>query len=112
MILFTTINLKSKINNHIIYKMKVYTKTERKEPQPFCGTRVPKDHARIESYGTVDELNSHIGLIRDQEMNAHYKEILIEIQDRLFTVVILATPPEKKSRKTANCVKKTGHYRI
>jgi cob(I)alamin adenosyltransferase len=67
--------------------MKVYTKTGDKGTTAlFGGTRVPK-YARIESYGTVDELNSHIGLIRDQEMNAHYKEILIEIQDRLLLLV-------------------------
>ena len=77
--------------------MKVYTKTGDKGTTAlFGGTRVAKDHIRIESYGTVDELNSHIGLIRDQEINNHFKTILIEIQDRLFTVgAILATPPEK-----------------
>lgn len=81
--------------------MKVYTKTGDKGTTAlFGGTRVPKDHARIESYGTVDELNSYIGLIRDQEINSHYKNILIEIQDRLFTVgAILATPPEKEVLK-------------
>ncbi len=81
--------------------MKIYTKTGDKGTTAlFGGTRVPKDHIRIESYGTVDELNSHIGLIRDQEINPHYKEILIEIQDRLFTVgAILATPPEKEVLK-------------
>jgi cob(I)alamin adenosyltransferase len=81
--------------------MKVYTKTGDKGTTAlFGGTRVPKDHMRIESYGTVDELNSYIGLIRDQDMNTHYKEILIEIQDRLFTVgAILATPPEKEVMK-------------
>jgi len=81
--------------------MKVYTKTGDKGTTAlFGGTRVPKDHIRIESYGTVDELNSYIGLIRDQEMNTHYKDILIEIQDRLFTVgAILATPPEKEVMK-------------
>ncbi|HMI07077.1 MAG TPA: cob(I)yrinic acid a,c-diamide adenosyltransferase [Flavobacterium sp.] len=81
--------------------MKVYTKTGDKGTTAlFGGTRVPKDHIRIESYGTVDELNSHIGLIRDQEINAHYKKILIEIQDRLFTVgAILATPPDKEILK-------------
>src|SRR5690606_13904836 len=62
----------------------------------FGGTRVPKHHIRIESYGTVDELNSHLGLIRDQDMHQHYKDILIHVQDRLFTVgAILATPPDK-----------------
>ena len=58
--------------------MKIYTKTgDKGTTSLFGGTRVPKDHIRIESYGTVDELNSHIGLIRDQEMNPHYKKILI-----------------------------------
>lgn len=81
--------------------MKVYTKTgDNGTTALFGGTRVPKDHMRIESYGTVDELNSYIGLIRDQEMDNHYKDILIEIQDRLFTVgAILATPPEKEVMK-------------
>lgn len=81
--------------------MKVYTKTgDNGTTSLFGGTRVPKDHIRIESYGTVDELNSFIGLIRDQNINQHYKDILIEIQDRLFTVgAILATPPEKEILK-------------
>jgi cob(I)alamin adenosyltransferase len=81
--------------------MKVYTKTGDKGTTAlFGGTRVPKDHIRIESYGTVDELNSYIGLIRDQDFNSHYKDVLIEIQDRLFTVgAILATPPEKEVLK-------------
>jgi cob(I)alamin adenosyltransferase len=81
--------------------MKVYTKTgDTGTTALFGGTRVPKDHIRIDSYGTVDELNSYIGLIRDQEMEDHYKTILIEIQDRLFTVgAILATPPEKEVMK-------------
>ena len=81
--------------------MKVYTKTgDQGTTALFGGTRVAKDHIRIESYGTVDELNSHIGLIRDQEMDQAYKDVLIEIQDRLFTVgAILATPPEKEVMK-------------
>ncbi|MFK7113395.1 cob(I)yrinic acid a,c-diamide adenosyltransferase [Flavobacterium oreochromis] len=81
--------------------MKVYTKTGDKGTTAlFGGTRVPKHHIRIESYGTVDELNSYIGLIRDQEMNPLYKAVLIEVQDRLFTLgAILATPPEKEVLK-------------
>ena len=81
--------------------MKVYTKTgDTGTTALFGGTRVSKHHIRIESYGTVDELNSHIGLIRDQEINQLYKEVLIEVQDRLFTVgAILATPPEKETLK-------------
>ncbi|MCA6423275.1 MAG: cob(I)yrinic acid a,c-diamide adenosyltransferase [Flavobacterium sp.] len=81
--------------------MKVYTKTgDTGITSLFGGTRVPKHHIRIESYGTVDELNSHIGLIRDQEINVLYKNVLIEVQDRLFTVgAILATPPKKEVLK-------------
>ena len=82
--------------------MKVYTKTGDKGTTAlFGGTRVPKHHIRIESYGTVDELNSHIGLIRDQEMNPMYRKVLERIQDRLFTVgAILATDPEKAILKS------------
>lgn len=77
--------------------MKVYTKTGDKGTTAlFGGTRVPKYHLRIESYGTVDELNSYIGLIRDQQINQLYKNQLITIQDKLFTLgAILATDPEK-----------------
>ncbi|WP_397362204.1 cob(I)yrinic acid a,c-diamide adenosyltransferase [Olleya sp. R77988] len=77
--------------------MKIYTKTGDKGTTAlFGGTRVPKHHIRIESYGTVDELNSHIGLVRDQNINQQYKDILIDIQDKLFTVgAVLATDPEK-----------------
>mgnify|MGYP000536316078 CR=1 FL=1 len=82
--------------------MKIYTKTGDKGTTAlFGGTRVPKHHIRIDSYGTVDELNSHLGLIRDQEINQHYKEILTNIQDKLFTVgATLATDPEKAKLKS------------
>lgn len=82
--------------------MKIYTKTGDKGTTAlFGGTRVPKYHIRIESYGTVDELNSYLGLIRDQEINKHYKEVLITIQDKLFTLgAILATDPEKATLKS------------
>mgnify|MGYP003663299007 CR=1 FL=1 len=81
--------------------MKIYTKTGDKGTTAlFGGTRVSKHHIRIESYGTVDELNSHLGLIRDQDMGQHYKNILIHIQDNLFTLgAILATDPEKQILK-------------
>ncbi|MGB1308323.1 MAG: cob(I)yrinic acid a,c-diamide adenosyltransferase [Oceanihabitans sp.] len=77
--------------------MKVYTKTGDKGTTAlFGGTRVPKHHIRIESYGTVDELNAHIGLVRDQAIQDLYKNALAHIQDRLFAVgAILATDPEK-----------------
>ena len=82
--------------------MKIYTKTGDKGTTAlFGGTRVPKHHIRIDSYGTVDELNSYIGLIRDQNINANYKTILIQIQDRLFTVgAMLATDPNKTLLKS------------
>jgi cob(I)alamin adenosyltransferase len=77
--------------------MKVYTKTgDAGTTALFGGTRVPKHHLRIDSYGTVDELNSWIGLIRDQPVDDHTKKILVLIQHHLFTVgAILATDPEK-----------------
>ncbi len=82
--------------------MKIYTKTGDKGTTAlFGGTRVPKYHIRIDSYGTIDELNSHIGLIRDQEIDARSKEILVHVQDRLFTLgAILATDPEKATLKS------------
>ena len=81
--------------------MKIYTKTGDKGLTSLIGgTRVPKNHIRIESYGTVDELNSYIGLIACQEIDAHYKDVLKEIQDRLFTIgASLAADPEKSKMK-------------
>ncbi len=77
--------------------MKIYTKTGDKGFTSLIGgTRVPKYHLRIESYGTVDELNSWIGLIRDQDITTHDKDFLKQIQDRLFTIgSSLAADPEK-----------------
>jgi cob(I)alamin adenosyltransferase len=73
--------------------MKIYTRTgDAGETSLIGGQRVKKNDVQIESYGTVDELNSWIGLIRDQDINPTYKDQLIEIQDRLFTIgSILAT---------------------
>ncbi len=75
--------------------MKIYTKTgDQGTTALFGGQRLPKSDLRIETYGTIDELNSHMGLLRDQTVNTSRKEILIEIQDRLFTIgSILATEP-------------------
>lgn len=77
--------------------MKIYTKTGDKGFTSLIGgTRVAKYHLRIESYGTVDELNSYIGLIGDQGINIHHKEVLKQIQDRLFTIgSSLAADPER-----------------
>lgn len=75
--------------------MKIYTKTGDKGTTAlFGGQRVSKAHLRIETYGTVDELNAYIGLVRDQEVNHKRKSLLVEVQDRLFTIgSILATEP-------------------
>ena len=82
--------------------MKIYTKTgDKGKTALFGGTKVPKHHIRIESYGTVDELNSHLGLVRDQDIDSHSKDILATIQNKLFTVgAILATDPEKAMLKS------------
>jgi len=81
--------------------MKIYTKTGDKGYTSLIGgTRVLKHHLRIESYGSVDELNSYIGLIRDQDILQEDKDMLKEIQDRLFTVgSTLASDPEKSRMK-------------
>lgn len=75
--------------------MKIYTKTGDKGTTAlFGGKRVSKADLRIDTYGTIDELNSWIGVLRDQPVNAVRKDFLIQIQDRLFTVgSILATEP-------------------
>ena len=75
--------------------MKIYTKTgDKGTTSLFGGKRVSKSDLRIDTYGTVDELNSWIGVIRDQPVNAQRKSTLVEIQDRLFTMgSLLATEP-------------------
>lgn len=81
--------------------MKIYTKTGDKGLTSLIGgTRVPKSSLRIDCYGTVDELNSYIGLLRDQDVNAPRRDLLKEIQDRLFTIgASLASDPEKSKMK-------------
>ena len=67
--------------------MKIYTKTgDTGQTSLLGGTRVSKAHARIEAYGTVDELNSYIGLLADLEVSGLRVVELREIQDRLFTI--------------------------
>ena len=62
---------------------RIYTKTgDSGTTSLIGGTKVPKSHLRIEAYGTVDELNAHIGMLRDQQINPEYVAQLIEIQDQ------------------------------
>lgn len=79
---------------------KIYTKTgDKGKTSLIGGTKVEKSHIRIDSYGTVDELNSYIGLVSDLINNYHAVEILREIQDRLFTIgSSLACDPDKESK--------------
>ena len=86
--------------------MKIYTKTgDQGTTALFGGKRVSKADLRIETYGTIDELNSWIGVLRDQEVNQHRQEELIEVQDRLFTIgSILATEPGNTKVKIPSLV--------
>ncbi|RYY20301.1 MAG: cob(I)yrinic acid a,c-diamide adenosyltransferase [Cytophagaceae bacterium] len=81
--------------------MKIYTKTgDQGLTSLIGGARVPKSSLRIDCYGTVDELNSYLGLLRDQEINAPRRPLLKEIQDRLFTIGShLATDPGQDAPK-------------
>ena len=81
--------------------MKIYTKTgDIGETSLFGGRRVLKSELQIESYGTVDELNSWIGLVRDVTANTDTCDLLKEIQDRLFTIgSMLAADSEKQAAK-------------
>ena len=82
--------------------MKIYTKTGDTGTTGLVGgTRLPKHDLRIDCYGTVDELNSYLGLIRDQKISNDSKATLIEIQNQLFIIgSLLATDPEKLKDKS------------
>ncbi len=77
--------------------MKIYTKTgDKGTTQLVGGTRVPKHHLRIEAYGTLDELMSHIGLLADSVSDENLRAELREIQKKLFTLgTFIALDPEK-----------------
>ena len=79
---------------------KIYTRTgDEGNTSLIGGTKVPKSHIRIEAYGTVDELNSHIGLCRDLLSDEASRNVLLGIQDRLFTIgSSLACDPAKETR--------------
>ncbi len=81
--------------------MRIYTKTgDGGKTSLIGGTRVAKSHHRIDAYGTVDELNAHVGMLRDQEVNRDRRNLLKQVQDRLFTVgASLASDPETSRKK-------------
>lgn len=77
---------------------KIYTKTgDLGDTALFGGRRLSKSHLRIEAYGTVDELNAHLGLVRDQQTDATTRDLLHHIQSQLFSIgSILASDPDKE----------------
>lgn len=79
---------------------KIYTKTgDLGNTSLLGGTKVLKSDLRIEAYGTVDELNSYLGLCRDLITGESEKSVIKEIQDRLFTMgSALACDPEKETK--------------
>ncbi len=81
--------------------MRIYTKTgDKGTTSLFGGTRVPKHHIRIDTYGTVDELNTHIGMLRSLDIASIHKLFLQTIQADLFTMGSeLATDPKKATLK-------------
>jgi len=89
--------------------MKIYTKTgDNGTTSLIGGTKVPKSHLRIEAYGTVDELNSHVGLCKDLLTDEPGKKILLEVQDRLFTIgSSLACDPIKEPKMRIPDLKET-----
>ncbi len=80
--------------------MKIYTKTgDKGQTSLIGGTRVSKADLRIDTYGTVDELNCYIGLVRDLNMDEARRALLKEVQDRLFTIGSnLAAEPEQQKK--------------
>ncbi len=88
---------------------KIYTKTGDKGTTSLIGgTKVPKSHLRIEAYGTTDELNSYIGLCRDLLTDEQSRKILLEVQDRIFTIgSSLACDPIKEPKMRIPDLKET-----
>lgn len=90
--------------------MKIYTKTgDFGQTSLFGGKRISKSNLRIDAYGTVDELNAYLGLIRDLDINPKHKEFIIAIQKNLFVAgAFLATPPESRVKKNGDDRLKIG----
>ena len=94
--------------------MKIYTKTgDKGTTSLFGGTRVPKHHIRIESYGTIDELNAHIGLLRDSIANKRHLDFLLTIQNELFVIGSqLATETNKQEKLKIQKISNTSITQI
>lgn len=83
------------LKDYKIFDMAIYTKTgDKGETSLIGGTRVPKYHERIEVYGTLDELNSFVGLVRDQTNDESIRKVLLLIQQNIYTAgTLIATDP-------------------
>ena len=82
--------------------MKIYTKSgDKGTTSLFGGTRVPKFHSRIEAYGTIDELNSHMAILIDHIIHPNKSEMARNIQQLLFSAgSVLATETKKEHDMT------------
>lgn len=81
--------------------MKIYTKGgDGGETSLIGGERVKKNHPRIEAYGNADELSSWLGLLREMDIEIYYKKLLLDIQDRIFTLESLLAAPEEQYRES------------
>lgn len=91
--------------------MKIYTKTgDKGTTSLFGGSRVSKAHDRINAYGTIDELNSYLGLLRDQEVNKSRISFIASIQENLFIIgSILATEPGNTKVKVPALTEQSVH---
>jgi cob(I)alamin adenosyltransferase len=81
--------------------LKIYTRTgDTGETGLFGGGRVPKDHARVDAYGDVDELNAFLGVVRSVEPMSRVDDVILPIQRDLFAIgALLATPNREKMRE-------------
>jgi cob(I)alamin adenosyltransferase len=85
---------------------KIYTRTgDKGETSLIGGMRVPKYHLRIEAYGTVDELNSFIGLIKDHDIDEHSRHILLKIQENLFVAESILASADATLIRSLPCIK-------
>lgn len=91
--------------------MKIYTKTgDKGDTSLFGGQRVPKDALRIEAYGTVDELNSVLGVVLADNTNERIAEVLTHIQNQLFDLgADLATPRSVAAKAVKRIEPKDAH---
>ena len=92
--------------------MKIYTKTgDKGDTSLFGGQRVPKDALRIETYGTVDELNSVLGIVRGENKDSEINKVLAQVQEQLFELgADLATPRSVKTKNVRRIDPKDAHH--